>query len=571
MRVLTLMLLCLTFILLPPAVHAQVTIICEGRLPARLLPGEPGRVTAGAGNRVRSAPSTTANIIGVMPAGTTFQTILGPACVNGYTWWFISWNNTPGWTVESDSEDYWLEPVASPAVVETMPEEGWIFEYKYMGIEQFVPFETASAITPRFVEEQQGLPYGTEPAHIQITFEGYTGSKKRAAQMRVYRAADYARATGFDLAALQNAYNATPEAIPLVPELRTNAQRDIIAQRQILEFRNGYAARYIAAYSQAPILYSDGDPLYIFTGMTEDGQHVIVAQFPLNSVLLPSPDAAASILGELTFDSFIAIYQDYLSTVESMLDAAAPAWFSPSLTALDDLMQALIVTPNVRQSVQYAGVSFELFSALLPEPTAQTLTEVSDENTPDYLWHPAGVEFVFIPSSAFTSGASLHVYRAVDYERIYNVSLDPLRRTLAEHPETPDTTIEPRVNAARIITAQPTYIDFAGGAGVRYIAQWSQDIQYISPQMTYIFTGLTHDGEYFILGQIATGALALSEAPELLSYASLSFSELGGVYVEMIEKANGVVNALQPHDFSRPLDWLDRLMASLVVQPVFGP
>ena len=572
MHKLSSLVLCLILVALnaPYTSSAQTMPVCDGLLPSRLVPGDMGRVMAGVGNRIRAFPGTNTSVVTVIPAEAEFQVVLGPACVNGYAWWFVNWNGYVGWTAEGDAEAYWLEPAAVSAAPETAPEADYVWEYDYVGVKQIVLSAVATSMTPRFVAAAS-VVYGTEPAHTSITFESHASNSNRVPQIRIYATEDYVQATGFDLTELQNAQTASPEDIPLVPELRINARQEFIVHRQPLAFRNGYGVRYIAAYSQAPIVYADGDPVYIFTGMTHDGQHVIVAQFPLDSALLPSANAASTMIESLlASDFFFLNYEDYRNGTGLMLDAAAPEWFTPTLNTLDRFMESLEVEANIRIPVAHAGVTFDVYSALLPEPTAQTLDEVSDEGTPGYLRHPAGVEFVFLPPSAFNPGASLYVYRASDYERVYGVSLDALRQTLADRSQAPDTSVGPIINANRVIAAQPAYVDFAGGAGVRYVAQWSQDIKTISPQMIYVFAGLTDDSEYFILAQITTGALAVTQAPELLPYSTMSIDELGAVYSEMIAQANVVANGLHPFQFYRPLDWLDRVIMSLVVQPTFG-
>jgi uncharacterized protein YraI len=85
---------------------------CSGSPAPRLRIGEGGRVTAGGlPNSVRVQPDPTAGAVGEIPAGASFTVLDGPRCGAGYTWWLVDYNGTVGWTPESDSTEYWLEPL----------------------------------------------------------------------------------------------------------------------------------------------------------------------------------------------------------------------------------------------------------------------------------------------------------------------------------------------------------------------------------------------------------------------------------------------------------------------------
>lgn len=83
---------------------------CSGALPSRLTVGGEGRVTPGAPNRLRAQPTTSAGILGNIPAGGMFAVIGGPTCADGYAWWQVNYNGLVGWTAEGSSSQYWLEP-----------------------------------------------------------------------------------------------------------------------------------------------------------------------------------------------------------------------------------------------------------------------------------------------------------------------------------------------------------------------------------------------------------------------------------------------------------------------------
>ncbi|MHB0965114.1 MAG: SH3 domain-containing protein [Bellilinea sp.] len=65
-------------------------------------------------NRVRSQPSTDAEVVGSIQPGEDALVLDGPACANGWVWWKVRSNETglEGWTAEGDSSNYWLAPVS---------------------------------------------------------------------------------------------------------------------------------------------------------------------------------------------------------------------------------------------------------------------------------------------------------------------------------------------------------------------------------------------------------------------------------------------------------------------------
>lgn len=85
-----------------------------GYLPPRLRVNSQGRVQeGGAPNRLRSAPNTDAEQIGVINPGRTFDIIGGPSCdESNYVWWQVVIDGQVGWTAEGVLPDeYYLEPI----------------------------------------------------------------------------------------------------------------------------------------------------------------------------------------------------------------------------------------------------------------------------------------------------------------------------------------------------------------------------------------------------------------------------------------------------------------------------
>lgn len=93
---------------------------CVGRLPSRMLIGQPGRVIPdGEANNLRDRPTTASGRVGQIPPGGEFTVLEGPACADGYAWWLVDYRGIIGWTAEADNVDYWIEPLVQLATEPT--------------------------------------------------------------------------------------------------------------------------------------------------------------------------------------------------------------------------------------------------------------------------------------------------------------------------------------------------------------------------------------------------------------------------------------------------------------------
>lgn len=80
--------------------------------PVELVQQGQGKVLAGSGaNRIRSAPSPDADIVGQIPAGATFNVVYGQqhVCNGGFRWAQVEYNGVTGWTAEGANGKAFLE------------------------------------------------------------------------------------------------------------------------------------------------------------------------------------------------------------------------------------------------------------------------------------------------------------------------------------------------------------------------------------------------------------------------------------------------------------------------------
>ncbi len=96
-----------------PTVGSQVLFYCPSTLASRLRANMQGRVVInGLGaNNLREDPTVEAELLGTIPEGGVFNVIHGPVCAGGFVWYNVNYAGVEGWTVEGDSDIYWIEPI----------------------------------------------------------------------------------------------------------------------------------------------------------------------------------------------------------------------------------------------------------------------------------------------------------------------------------------------------------------------------------------------------------------------------------------------------------------------------
>lgn len=117
----------------------------------------------------------------------------------------------------------------------------------------------------------------------------------------------------------------------------------------------------------------------------------------------------------------------------------------------------------------------------------------------------------------------------------------------------------PWLNSLQVFCAQPSRVEFSGGAGLRYLTFYGQGQgPTLDHQVFYTFQGLTHDGRFYISAvlPVATGIFP-TEAPASPDPNYLS------TLTEQLAQLNG-----QPEDsFTPSLKALDALVSSLRLEP----
>ena len=97
------------------ALYYTQVAACSGAPTSRLQPFSFAYVTNGVPNNVRSAPSKSAKLVGMIKGNTVLVVQPdAPVCADGLLWWKIVERDEQGpggWTAEGQGSDYWLAPL----------------------------------------------------------------------------------------------------------------------------------------------------------------------------------------------------------------------------------------------------------------------------------------------------------------------------------------------------------------------------------------------------------------------------------------------------------------------------
>jgi heat shock protein HslJ len=126
------------------------------------------------------------------------------------------------------------------------------------------------------------------------------------------------------------------------------AMDDIVAQVAYLDLPDGGSGvRWVGRLTQdASPIRAEGSLRYFFQGLTSDGQRVIVSQAPL---AIPA-DTAGVYTDTITaeqMDQLTANWDKYIADLTTTLNELPSDAYSPTLTALDQVMESVTVSQSV--------------------------------------------------------------------------------------------------------------------------------------------------------------------------------------------------------------------------------
>lgn len=159
-----------------------------------------------------------------------------------------------------------------------------------------------------------------------------------------------------------------------------------------------------------------------------------------------------------------------------------------------------------------------------------------------------------------TGQAHVSVFPALDFNRLVGGALDSLDSLIETRPDVLDMFALPQalpaVDMQRILIAQPEYINFDGGEGLRFIGYFDYSADVITARdIYYVYLGLTNDRLRYIQAFIPVQALDLPPAPDLNTMS----------YAQHLAQTQVALDNAAPDRFVPALDTLDTLIDSLEI------
>ena len=188
--------------------------------------------------------------------------------------------------------------------------------------------------------------FALHPAYVEFYLTDYAVERQGvAARVAIYPVAEFTsllpNTVGPEVDYLQRLVESCPDpatdvTMPYLPPL--GAEQVFATNVQCLEFENGAGLRYLTVYRQDVSPISNQDLLYVFQGITSDGQRYVSVTVPVTAFILSD-----TIDPQAVDEDFAENFETYLNDLTRRLNAQIPAEFTPELTLLDDMVESLVV------------------------------------------------------------------------------------------------------------------------------------------------------------------------------------------------------------------------------------
>ena len=162
----------------------------------------------------------------------------------------------------------------------------------------------------------------------------------------------------------------------------------------------------------------------------------------------------------------------------------------------------------------------------------------------------------------------IHIYPVADYialEPNINTTLTSLQALLTSQDPNPGAVpFLPIFNAAQMMQAQVSYLDFRNGSGVRFLTQYGQAALPINnPSAIYAFMGLTDDGQYFISATFGINHPCFVD--DSMAEPAEGWEAFTNNYETYITNMEAGLAAEPSSAFTPDLQLLDQMMASFLI------
>lgn len=224
----------------------------------------------------------------------------------------------------------------------------------FEGVSLVIPGGIAtSANTEKIVavEANTDAPWDIAPTHLRFTLMGYSlQGKFHEPRVFVYPADTYAQSNPGAAEQIERLKKilagGTPlqETLPTVPFFNATAQ--IAAHIKIIPFQNGSGVRSLTQYAQYAAPINNRELFYHFQGLSSDGKNYIVAILPITAPLLPEDEKPEATVpeGGVPIPTVVGPNDVYYFSVMEKLNSLPPDAFTPTLNALDALIQSISIT-----------------------------------------------------------------------------------------------------------------------------------------------------------------------------------------------------------------------------------
>lgn len=211
--------------------------------------------------------------------------------------------------------------------------------------------DAANTETMTAMDTNSGAPWEIAPTHLRFTLTGYQPQGKfHEPIVFVYPADKYAQANPGAaeqierLKKIRVGATLLKETLPSVPFF--NATPLIAANISLISFQNGSGVRSLTQYDQYAAPINNHELFYHYEGLTSDNKYYVIAILPLTAPILPENEKPEAPIpeGGVPIPTDIGINNTYYILVTEKLNSLSADAYTPSLSALDALIQSILVT-----------------------------------------------------------------------------------------------------------------------------------------------------------------------------------------------------------------------------------
>ena len=216
------------------------------------------------------------------------------------------------------------------------------------GVEFIIPTglgtDATSSIIPEFQPDPNG-PGQNIPAYLQFKLQGYpvnAPNEYTQAQVQVFSTGANVEAMTGDVNKI-NAIIAAPN-MQLTKDSMPSSYLVMASNIKAISSADGSVrgARMLALHGNGlPLATNDGTLAYQFNGVTSDGKYYVIVQLPITAPFLPADVNAPVPAGGVPTPDINGIDAYYQQVVALLESAEAAGTLSPSIAAMDALVQSL--------------------------------------------------------------------------------------------------------------------------------------------------------------------------------------------------------------------------------------